>query len=594
MTFRTLSVPSAGRALVLTLLGLAAPSLAAPARADVPIGRRWAVAAPTIDGVASPGEWNGARFTSLTHARLRTMNDGQFLYVLVDVVDDTGNDPIGTPGGFELFTLAFDVDRSHGVTPSVDLAYAVCQDGRPFVKAYYLGGGAFTGCQDTSALSLGSPGFGPTLHSGTPHRFWEFRLDFAEIGVDPSTWTTSGGDAPHVRVNVGVASENPPFGSGEPAPGFYPDLTLTFQLDLATSPAYPPGSAGPTFAGVGLVPATYIDPLGYASIDIAGYYSATDAPFGGKLNVFGNWISLYFFQGARSYRVLHSKDGGPATPLLQTWTNFRQVGSDWVAQAIGPNALGRYAVPNPLLQAWYLPNLLVSWQTDTFGDGTYDLSLELFDGAGNPLPAPPSNGLRLFVTNAPPVPVIDGVSYNGGAVCACAIVTQGDNPGTGFTFDISVTDPSGALRSFSLRGIFGNNQSTGTIYSDSYASHVDADGPNRWNGVTGLTVPASPWRADTSCAYSFILSAGSRVQNGYGSLFPNVQYTTSLTILEGTGAGSVAGCSARFTPLVGRPALRDAAGPSDGLGLFPDPRRLAPRRPEDVARAGRGRVAGLP
>jgi hypothetical protein len=566
-------------------------ALAARAAADVPVGRRWASSPPTIDGVVSPGEWATGWPTAIAHGQMRTMNDASFLYVLLDVVGDTVNDPIGIVGGNEFFTMAFDTDLNFTITPHVDLAYATCQNGTAFVKAYYLGGSSFTGCQAPSALSQGQPGFGPTLNSATPHRFWEFRLDLAEIGVDPSTWTTSSGDIPHVRVNVGVSSQNPSFTQGTPDPNVYPDLHLAFRLDLATYPLFPPGTAGPTFAGVGLVPSTFIDSLGYATLNIPNYYAATDAPFGGSLNIFTDWNTLYNIRGARFYRVFYSKDGGPATQLLQTWTNFRFVSPNWVATAFGPDGLGRYPLPNPAAAGWYLTNLLISWQTGLFPDGTYRLALQLFDGAGNPLPAPPGNLLTLFVTNSPPVPVINGVTYNGDPVCACAIVTQGDLRGTGFRFNISVTDPHGALNGFSLGGIFGNNQNTGTIYSDSYASHVDADGPNQWNGVSGITVPASVFRATQSCAYSFLLHASSRAQNGYTGLFGDQVYTTSFTILEGTGAGSIAGCTADASVALGG---RLSQCEATTLTLLPDPRRLQTlRREPAVVQEGSGKLAGL-
>ena len=579
------------RAAVVALLCVSVGALAAQAAADVPIGRRWASSPPTIDGVVSPGEWTSGWPTAIAHGQIRTMNDASFLYILVDVVDDTVNDPIGTVGGNEYFTLAFDKDLNFAVTPHVDLAYSTCQDGRAFVKAHYLGGGAFTGCQTPNALSQGKPGFGPTFNSATPHRFWEFRLDLAEIGVDPTTWTTSSGDIPHVRVNVGVSSENPAFTQGTPDANVYPDLHLTFRLDLATYPLFPPGSAGPTFAGVGLVPSTFIDSLGYANIHIANYYDATAAPFGGSLNVFTDWNTLYNIRGARFYRVWYSKDGGPATQLLQTWTNFHFVSPNWVATAFGPDGLGRYPVPNPASAAWYLTNLLISWQTGLFADGSYRLALQLFDGAGNPLPAPPGNLLTLFVTNTPPSPTINGVSYSGTPVCACAIVTQGDSP-NGFQFNLSVSDPNGALDGFSLGGIFGNNQSTGTIYSDSYASHMNADGPERWNGVSAISVPATPFRASQSCAYSFLLHASSRAQNGYARLFTDVVYSTSFTILEGAGAGSIAGCGpvATSTALVGQ--LSQCVAPS--LSFLPDPRRLQfLQREPAVIQQGSGTLSGL-
>jgi hypothetical protein len=220
---------------------------------------------------------------------------------------------------------------------------------------------------------------------------------------------------------------------------------------------------------------------------------------------------------------------------------------------------------NPF-QLWYLPYLLISWQTGGFGDGTYVLSLELFDAANNPLPPPTGNSITLFVVNTPPNPIINQIAYNGANACACAIVTQGDAP-LGFTFDISYTDANGALDGVSLAGIFGQNQSTGAIFSDSYAGHMNEDGPERWNGETNVVVPAlTPFRAGTSCAYSFILSTSSRTQNGYTRLFSGVQYTTSLTILLGTGLGEISGCGAGPS-LPGRlwlnsPAPMSSAGPS--------------------------------
>jgi hypothetical protein len=528
---------------------ISALALAAPARAaDVEITRRWASSAPTIDGIASPGEWTGAQVTPLIHGQLRTMNDAAFLYVLIDVTDDNVNDVTHGSGPADIFTLTFDADLNHAVTPNVDIAYATCQDTRDFVKAYYLGGNSFSGCQNTDPATLGTPAFGPTPASGSNHRFWEFRFLFSEIGVDPTTWTTSSGDIPHLRVNVGTISANPAFASAQPDPAIYALLTNDmFQLDLATIPAFPPGSTGPTFFGVGLVPSNYIDSMGYANLSVPNYsYSATAAPFGGNLNVFGNWFLV--FSGAAKYRVMASKNGGPAQPIVQTWTNFRFNGGtgNWDPVAFAPDAAGRYPFVNPF-QLWYLPYLMISWQTGSFGDGTYALSLELFDAANNPVAAPPGNSLTLFVDNTPPSPIINHIAYDGTNACACAIVTQGDAP-RGFTFDISFTDVNGAMDGVSLAGIFGQNQSTGAIFSDSYASHINEDGPERWNGETNVVVPAPAFRAGSSCAYSFILSTSSRTQNGYSRLFSGVQYTTSLTILLGTGTGGISGCSGGSLP----------------------------------------------
>jgi hypothetical protein len=525
----------------LALLVSAWPAMNAAA-VDIEIARRWATSAPTINGAIAPGEWNNAKATTLARGQMRTMNDLAYLYVLLDVTADTGNDPIAIVGNnSDYFTLAIDVDQNRAVTPHVDFIYSTCQNGDSFVKSFYLTASSFTGCQDVVPASRGKAGFGPTFNSATPHRFWEFRLSLAELGVDPTTWTTSGGLRPHVRLNVGLHSYTPSFTSAQPMGNLWPNFASdVFQVDLASGSSFPPGSTGPTFAGVGLVPANYIDTAGYANINIANYYSATNAPFGGKLNVFGHWNTLYA-GGARKYRVLSSRNGGPFTPLRQTWTNFKFNGTTWSPIAIGPAANDSYPVPPPT-ETWYLPNLLVSWQSDTFANGTYRLKLELLDAVDSPLAAPPDNSLTLFVVNTPPTVTINNAYYAGSAICECGIVTQGDFP-RGFTFDITVNDPNGALNSYALGGTFGNNHSIPTIASDLYTNgHINEDGARRWEGENNKVVPGGflvlPWRASRSCAYTFTLSASSRVQNGYGLVFPYVAYNKSLTILLGTGNGT--------------------------------------------------------
>jgi len=521
------------------------------ARADVEVARRWAGTAPVIDGVASPGEWDSATATTIaeggtTFAQMRTMNDGTYLYVLLDVFYETVNNPLesaGTNGDF--FALYIDKDLNHAVTPNVDFFYSGCQDGRVFVKAIELSQYSSTGCTPVAPGSLGTNGFGPSLNSSTPHRIWEFRLSLSELGVDTSTWTTSSGIVPKIRMNVAIESINPAFYIAQPDPNTSPDMSLMYQIDLATFPSFPPGTTGPIFAGVGLVPANYIDSAGYANINISGYYYATNAPFGANLNIFGNWNTLRFAYGAARYQVLYSKNGGPFTYLDQTWTNFKWNGLTWVPNAIGPDAVNSYPIPEPW-ELWYLPNLLISWQTAaSFGDGTYVLKLQLLNSGGFPLSSPPGNSLTLFVDNTPPTLMINNAFYDGTAICDCGIVTPGPcvtvNPLRfhGFTFEITVNDLHGALGSYALGYTYDNNVSGG-IFSDSYVpSHVNADGPEQWDGVTNSTVPFPPFCAPAPCAYTFILSASSRVQNGYGLVFPYVNYDKSLTILTAAASASI-------------------------------------------------------
>ncbi|MHB0969771.1 MAG: hypothetical protein ACYC7A_15180 [Thermoanaerobaculia bacterium] len=510
-------------------------------RADVPIGASWASAAPAIDGTVVAGEWAAATATPLAHGTMLTMNDGTSLYVMLDVVDDTAAQPPGPGSSGDWYALPFDIDLNHAVTPNVDKAFAPCQDGRIFIRSFYLSPGVFTTCQDVPPPTVAAIGFGATPNSATPHRFWEFRFSFDEIGVDPSTWSVSSGTPPRVRFNVATHSQSPAFGSAQPDPNTYPTtLANLFALDLAMTPMFPPGTTGPVFAGVGLVPSTYIDANGYANINIPGYYAATAAPFGGNLNVFGHWATLETTPGVKKYRVLYSHNGGPWTRLLQTWTNFKWNGTTWVPMVVGPDADEAYRIPASS-EIWYLTNLLIGWQSAAFANGEYELRLELLNNGGGVLPSPAGNSLTLFIVNVPPTVTINSIRYNGAPICSCSIVTQGDAP-AGFTFNVSVTDTYGALSGYSLYGIYGTNQSTGSIAGDSYAAHVDEDGLHQWDGVSAIDVPAVPWRASSTCAYSFILSASSRTQNGYGRLFPNVNYHMSLTVLLGSGPGSILGC----------------------------------------------------
>ncbi len=539
-----------GAAFAAAICGVSAATVTT-ASADVPILRRWANSAPTVDGVASPGEWTLAQSTPLLHGKMMSMNDSHHLYLLVDVIDDTSNNPpaVSGPNTGDWFNLAFDVDLNHAPTPNVDVDYGSCNDGREFVKSIRLGLNSSTGCMTVDPGSKGKAGFGPTLNSSVPHRFWEIQIDLAEIGVNTSSWLLFPFGTPSVRFNVTTHSQSPAFDTHEPSPSLLPDMTHLFNMTLATSPIYPGGS-GPIFMGVGLVPSTYIGADGYANINQPGYYYATNAPFGGDLRVFGRWSTLRYLYGASKYRILVSKDGGPATHLRQTWTNFKWNGSSWLPQAIGPDSGDAYDIPS-IFELWYNPNQILGWHTPSTGDGTYRLSLELLNSWGGVIPIASGNSLTLRVVNTPPTVTLNKVQYDGHDICECGIVTQGDAP-KGFSFDISVNDPNGALNSFWLYGTYGHGHSTDMIYTDTYTSggvsmgvpflvnHINADGPKQWDGVTALTTPLAgrEWRATKSCAYSFILGASSRVQDGYSVLWSNVTDFQNLTILLGTGAGN--------------------------------------------------------
>jgi len=493
--------------------------------------------APVVDGVISAGEWDQAKVTYLPRtvrgainrkfAVMRTMNDTRYLYVLIDALGDTTNDE----GVSDYYVLAFDTDLNHKVTPRQDMFYSPCNGGKQFVKSYYLSTTTFTPCMTPNPYSLGKYGFGATPDSSTPHRFYEFRLLLSELGVDPARWVRDLTGIPSVRMNVTIRSARPSIDYSYPTAYPWPDMTGTMFL-IALAPATSVAPTGNIFAGVGLIPASYIGGDGYANISTS-YFNAVDSPFGGNLSIFGNWSNLRKY-GAAKYRINYVKHGGGSGYLAQSWTNYRFNAStlNWDPVAIGTvDSSNRYAVPSAA-DTWYYANLLINWQSSSalFPDDIYDLSIELFDASDNliTLPTGVVNNLTLFIDNTPPAPKINQVYYKGGKVSPCDIVQQGASP-DGFTFDISVNDANGALNTLNLTAIYGDNLSS-PVYSDSYSSHLNADGPNKWNGVNTVVPTSGAWRAPQTCGYSFILSASSRVLNGYTWVFPYVDYHVSLAI----------------------------------------------------------------
>lgn len=67
------------------------------------------------------------------------------------------------------------------------------------------------------------------------------------------------------------------------------------------------------FLGIGNVPSTKIVE-GYATTGPGYFFNVKHAPFGGTLNLFGN-LSKFKELGAKYYKVLISKDGGPLNEI---------------------------------------------------------------------------------------------------------------------------------------------------------------------------------------------------------------------------------------------------------------------------------------
>ncbi len=293
--------------------------------------------------------------------------------------------------------------------------------------------------------------------------------------------------------------------------------------------------AEPVFIGVGHVPATKITD-GYATTDPGYFFQVKDAPFGGTLNILGN-LSNFKSLGATHYRVLVSYDGAPFAPLALGWNAYRwsTATSQYELTPVAPiPGDDRYEIPAeyPLQAARWLPSfLMMSWPS---GDnGLYTFTVQIFRLTGTtwtdltPL-LTSGNSLTVRVDNTgltTGVSVdVTGIRQHTAAgtapvIGACTII-EVPSHGTNHTFDVRVTarDANQHLASYTVTALWGHNGSA-TLFSDSYASHVDEEGPNLWSGVSNRWVPPAGWTALCNCAHTFYLDAWKRTIDGYQPLF---------------------------------------------------------------------------
>lgn len=496
----------------------------------------WASTAPAINGQVGAGEWSSTPLIPLANGNLRFQNDGDHLYILVDLTGDTHEN---SPSG-DFPWVSFDVGADKTITPGEDINYAPRPNTYDLGLQEYLGPSIWTELESTASL-LGA-GFGASPASATPHRIWEFAVALDEIGENSESWLSDeAAELPLVRLGMKTHSQQPAFNIELPW-NFCSDFSNLMEVLLAMKPSY---AKERIFSGVGLIPRSEIED-GYATTVPSYHLHVEDAPFGARLHIIGNFDELRD-RGASYYKVLCSKVGSsdPPVELRQSWTNYLLEEDptdpnygDYVPQTIAPDDLNRYRVP-PASEEWYVDDLLIEWRTWAFPNGLYTLELEAYTSSASPVYLPAAdNQLTLMVDNTRPNVEITAITHAGEPIGRCEIVSLGDAP-DGLRFTFTASDPEKHLYSYSLAGHYGDNDHTG-IESESYSAHVDEDGLNLWEGATDLTIPApasNPWRPPESCAYQFRLVARDRTTNGYSRLIHRREYNKHVTLLLGELTG---------------------------------------------------------
>ncbi|WP_026953393.1 hypothetical protein [Algoriphagus mannitolivorans] len=494
-------------------------SITSPLVFAMPFKSEWAQQPIDLNSPLNSGSWDDAGTLSFSRGVVLAKNDAKFLYLALDVVQDTGNDSSTN----DYFWLSFDVNRDRGITANQDINYGL-YPGQPdkLGRQFYLGPGSWTGLQSSPSLSEVRQEFGPSMNSSTPHRIWKFKLDLKEINVAIS-WPLS---TPFTYFGFRVKSTNPSFTTDFPG-NFFKDFTKLRQLILSRKPTIPSAQLGPLVGSVGLIPTTKIDAGGRATTD-AGYYVAVqNAAFGGTLNLIGNRAKIQdlWNQGIKKYRVEITPPGGSAQKLISNWSNYRWNGSTYVLESFSASTLGFYELTNPA-QDYSIDDLLIQFPTTALLPGLYQIKVIFYKRVGA-VDVPDANQtLGLFIDNSLPAVNIDSIKHGRTEVSACAIETIGAAP-DGLNFRISANDPEGNLLGINFYATYGAGQSVG-IFSEGY---TPAKG--NWGGYTNHLVPASGnWRPPQSCAYSFVLTASARTTNGYNYIGHNSIHR-NLTLLLG-------------------------------------------------------------
>ena len=83
--------------------------------------RCWITTPERVPGSFSPGEWQDAGVLPMPGGFILVKNDNNFLYLAIDLINDTGN----SAGVGDYFWLTFDNNRNATITSRVDVNYGI-------------------------------------------------------------------------------------------------------------------------------------------------------------------------------------------------------------------------------------------------------------------------------------------------------------------------------------------------------------------------------------------------------------------------------------------------------------------------------------
>jgi len=486
------------------------------------INSKWASKPINLSDPLSDEAWSGAfeHQLAIPGGYMWAKNDANFLYVVLDVIEDTNNDP----GTGDYFWFTFDTNRNRAITPNKDLNYGVLP-GNPnkMGKTYYVRPGATTGLSFDEDKAASKIDFDVSLNSNTPHRIWKLKFKLTEINVSLLPWWWSSYTFFGLRVHSSTPNLNYDF-----PPNFLYNFSQLHTIYFSRKPSIVTADLGPVMGSVGLIPTTKISTTTGKANTAAGYYiHAQNAAFGGRLTIIGNRTQIQALYGtnARKYKVLHREGkSGTFRPFASAWTNYIWNGSDYVLRSYAMNNDDFYYIPYPGSD-YSIDDLLLQFDSTKLKTGFHQFRMEFYTYGNVQIPAP-SQTLTLYIDNNVPEVSLNSIKHNGNNINACGIVKlNGSNDG--ITFDYNAFDQEGNLRAYNLRAFWGDNKSA-LIDSKGYTTSLGAS----WQGQKNILTPSTGvWTPSDQCAYTFAVTASARTTNGYGFVGRNVA-RKSVTILK--------------------------------------------------------------
>ena len=205
---------------------------------------------PDLDGSLTSGEWDYQQKSSFTNGFITALSDESRLYILLDLLGDTGNDSLGSDN----FWLSFDIWNDQVIDAGWDLNFRLDGSGDMILEKY-TGPNSFAPGNSLNLRSAYGAGFGCFSADGTSEVTFAGLIPILncdshrvfEIGIDLHTLLAQPGDV--LRVGVRAQSQSPAFTEDNPA-NFHSDFTELGSITLAPSQLDPNPPAG-TVTGIG-------------------------------------------------------------------------------------------------------------------------------------------------------------------------------------------------------------------------------------------------------------------------------------------------------------------------------------------------------